>query len=77
MYWDNLKSMSYTFSRILDSLRTGKTDNEKLVNGYKKLLKKHRFNLELGRFSQIIVRSVRWSLEFVPVGGQDMASIVC
>lgn len=68
MYWDNLKSMSYMFSRILDSLRTGKTDNEKLVNGYKQFLKKRKFNLELGRFSQIIVRAVRWALEFVPVG---------
>ena len=69
MYWDNLKSMSYTFSRILDSLRTGKTDNEKLVNGYEQFVQKRKFNLELGRFSQIMVRAGRWSLEFVPVGG--------
>ncbi|OHB68175.1 MAG: hypothetical protein A2W17_01660 [Planctomycetes bacterium RBG_16_41_13] len=69
MYWDNLKSMSYTFSRILDSLRTGKTDNEKLVNGYEQFIQKRKFSLELGRFSQIMVRAGRWSLEFVPVGG--------
>lgn len=69
MYWDNPKSMSYTFSRILDSLRTGKTDNEKLVNGYEQFIQKRKFNLELGRFSQILVRAVRWSVEFVPVGG--------